>query len=125
MGSRDVWPGESPSKSKSKSSAKDAPQLDPMAEAILRLVAECGAGKSIGPEQAARTFAEARRRPSDPPDVWRRYLHAARQQALFLARSGRITILRKGKPVDPAAPVKGVIRLALPIAGHANDGGSA
>ena len=86
-----------------------------MAETILRLVAECGAGKSISPDQAAKAFAEARARPSDPPDAWRRYLNAARQQALFLARSGRITILRKGKPVDPGEPVKGVIRLAAPV----------
>ena len=88
-----------------------------MADLILRLVGECEPGKSIGPEQAAKAFAEARRRPSDPADSWRRYLHAARQQALFLGRAGRIAILRKGKPVDPAAPVKGVIRLALPIPG--------
>ncbi len=37
---------------------------------------------------------------------------AVRQQALHLARQGRIVILRKGRPVDPHAPVKGVIRLA-------------
>ena len=36
-----------------------------------------------------------------------------RQQALNLARQGRILILRKGRPVDPHAPVKGVVRLAL------------
>jgi len=83
-----------------------------MAETILRLVAERGPGKSICPSEAARAFAEARRRPADPPDSWRRYMNAARQQARFLARAGRITILRKGKPVDPTAPVKGVIRLA-------------
>ena len=86
-----------------------------MAETILRLVAECGAGKSISPDQAAKAFADDRARPSDPPDAWRRYLNAARQQALFLARSGRITILRKSKPVDPSEPIKGVIRLAVPV----------
>ena len=85
-----------------------------MAETILRLVAERGPGKSICPSEAARAFANDRARPSDPPDAWRRYLNAARQQSLFLARSGRIAILRKGKPVDPTGPVKGVIRLALP-----------
>jgi hypothetical protein len=37
-----------------------------------------------------------------------------RQQALHLARQGRIAILRKGRPVDPNKPVKGVIRLARP-----------
>ena len=66
---------------------------------------------------SAKAFADAKRRPSDPVDSWRRYLHAARQQALFLGRSGRIAILRKGKPVDPTAPVKGVIRLSAPAAG--------
>jgi hypothetical protein len=34
-----------------------------------------------------------------------------RQQALHLARKDRIAILRKGKPVDPHAPFKGVVRL--------------
>ncbi|NNG04741.1 MAG: DUF3253 domain-containing protein [Inquilinus sp.] len=88
--------------------------LDPLAETILRLLAERGAAKSITPEDAARAYAESRAKRGDPPDLWRRYLHAARQQALHLARAGRIAILRKGKPVDPTAPVKGVIRLAVP-----------
>ena len=87
---------------------------DPVAETILALLRQGGAGRSISPEDAARAFAAGRARPSDPPDLWRRYLPAVRQQALHLARRGRIRILRKGKAVDPRAPVKGVIRLALP-----------
>ncbi len=87
---------------------------DPVAQAILDLLAALEPGKSITPEDAARAFAAGRARESDPPDLWRRYLNAARQQALHLARQGRIAILRKGKPVDPAEPVKGVIRLSLP-----------
>ena len=94
---------------------------DPVAEAILALLAEPGAAKSISPEDAARAFAAGRAKPTSPPDLWRRYLPAVRQQALNLARRGRIDILRKGKPVDPHAPVKGVIRLALPA--RANSGG--
>ena len=97
-----------------KSMAAGSGPDDPVAETILVLLAEAGAGKSIAPEEAARAFAEARARPSDPPDLWRRYLAAVRQQALHLARRGRIRILRKGKAVDPHRPVKGVIRLALP-----------
>jgi hypothetical protein len=102
----------------------DAPADDPVAEVILGLLAGLPAGKSISPEDAARAFAEARRRPSDPPDLWRRYLPSVRQQALHLARRGRIAILRKGKPVDPNAPVKGVIRLAAsgPPAEQADSG---
>ncbi len=87
---------------------------DPVAEAILGLLASSDTGRSITPEDAARAFAAGRAKPSSPPDLWRRYLPAVRQQALHLARQGRIHILRKGKPVDPHAPVKGAIRLALP-----------
>jgi len=87
---------------------------DPLARAILDLLAVRGPGKSISPMEAAQAYAAGRARPGDPPDLWRRYLHAVRQQALYLARQGRIDILRKGKPVDPHAPIKGVIRLALP-----------
>ncbi len=91
-------------------------KLDPVARAILSSLAALEPGKSLDPQDIARRFAEGRRRPSDPPDLWRRYLPAVRQQALFLARNQRVTILRKGKPValeDGALPpIKGVIRLA-------------
>ena len=85
---------------------------DPVARAILDLIATLPPGRSISPVEAARAFALERARPGDPPDAWRRYLPAVRQQALHLARRGRLTILRKGKPVDPHAPFKGVVRLA-------------
>ncbi len=85
---------------------------DPAAEAILTLIAAQPAGKSVTPEAVARAIAAERAKPSDPPDAWRRYLNPVKQQALNLARRGRIAILRKGKPVDPRVPVKGVIRLA-------------
>ncbi|MGF1611856.1 MAG: DUF3253 domain-containing protein [Kiloniellales bacterium] len=87
---------------------------DPVAQAILALLAERGPGKSIGPSEAAQAFAVPRAKPGDPPDLWRRHLNAVKQQALHLARQGRLVILRKGKPADPNAPIKGVIRLALP-----------
>jgi hypothetical protein len=87
---------------------------DPVAQAILDLLNALPPGRSIAPTQAARAVAAARARPKDPPDAWRRYLPAVRQQALHLARHGRLAILRKGHPVDPNAPFKGVVRLALP-----------
>ena len=93
-----------------------AEKLDPIAQAILELLRERGPGKSIDPIDAARAYAAQRAKPEDSPELWRRYLPAARQQALHLARAGRILILRKGKPVDAHKPVKGVIRLALPDA---------
>ena len=91
-----------------------ADQDDPLATAILALLAERPAGGSVTPEEVARAFAASRARPRDPPDLWRRYLQATRAQALHLARHGRLVILRKGKADDPSHRVKGVIRLALP-----------
>ncbi len=85
---------------------------DPVARAILELLETVPPGRSISPVAAARAFALTRARRGDPPDAWRRYLPAVRQQALHLARARRIAILRKGKPVDPHAPFKGVVRLA-------------
>ena len=96
------------------SSPTPAVPEDPLATAILELLSARGPGQSICPSDAARAYASGRAGPKDAPDLWRRYLLAVRQQALHLARQGRIRILRRGKPVDPNAPVKGVIRLALP-----------
>jgi hypothetical protein len=87
---------------------------DAVAQAILTQLQEAGSGASLSPDDVARAFAESRRRKSDPPDLWRRYLKAVRQQALHLARAGRIVILRHGEPQDPRTPIKGLIRLALP-----------
>jgi hypothetical protein len=89
----------------------EPPADDPVARAILELLETVPPGRSISPVAAARAFALSRARPGDPPDAWRRYLPAVRQQALHLARARRIAILRKGKPVDPHAPFKGVVRL--------------
>ncbi len=96
---------------------------DPVAGLILQMVAACATAKSVCPTEVARAFAEQRRTPKDPPDLWRRYMPGVRQQAKNLARQGRITILRKGKPVDPNVPVKGVIRLAPPQQGNTDPSG--
>ncbi|MBB3066369.1 MULTISPECIES: DUF3253 domain-containing protein [Limibacillus] len=89
-------------------------QDDPVACTILSLLEAAAPGDSITPGDVARAFAEPRRRPKDRPDLWRRYLPAVGQQALHLAREGRIVILRKGKPANPNKPIKGLIRLTLP-----------
>ena len=89
-------------------------RLDPVARQILDLLAARESGKTISPSDAARAFFEARRKPGDPPEGWRSYLHAAKQQALHLARERRIEILRRGETQDPHKPIKGVIRLRLP-----------
>jgi hypothetical protein len=86
---------------------------DPVALEILAALAEAGGG-SLAPADIARRLADARRRPTDPADLWRRYLQAVNEQARSLARQGRIVITRRGQPQDPTRPIKGVIRLRLP-----------
>ena len=73
-------------------------------EAILALVTQRGMDKSICPSEAARLVGGA---------GWHAELTLIRRVAIQLAASGRIQILRKGKPVADAAEVKGVIRLRL------------
>jgi len=87
---------------------------DPVAAKILELVAAAGLGQAIRPTDVAHAIAAERRKPSDPPDLWHRYLQAVNEQARALARRGEIEILRKGRVADPTKPIKGVIRLTLP-----------
>lgn len=73
----------------------------PVIEAqILALTEARGPDKSICPSEVARALE---------PE-WQRLMTPVRQAAARLALAGRIEILRKGKPVDPA-DFKGVIRL--------------
>ena len=76
----------------------------PIETAIYALLAESGATRSISPEAVARAAAG---------ENWRRVLAQVRAEAVGLARQGRLTILRHGKPVDPGE-FKGVYRLRLP-----------
>jgi hypothetical protein len=74
---------------------------DPIEAAILELVEKRGPGKSICPSEAARAVY---------PADWRGRMRQVRSAAVHLARHGDITILRKGKPVDPD-DFRGVYRL--------------
>ena len=86
--------------------------IDPIEAAILKLVSEAPEGRSISPADVAKAI--------DPERFNRKFGHV-RQAAIRLAVEGKVSILRKGKPVDPHRPVKGVIRLAL-LSGAAADG---
>ncbi|MYG51745.1 MAG: DUF3253 domain-containing protein [Rhodospirillaceae bacterium] len=90
----------------------DRPKKRTVRDIILDLAAAAGEG-SIGPGDAAKVFAEERRRPGAPVQSAHRWSRIVREEAIGLARAGRVQILRKGKPVDPHAPVKGVIRIRL------------
>ena len=88
------------------------PKKRTVRDIILELAAAAGEG-SIGPGDVAKIFAEERRKPGDPPVSAHRWSRIVREEAIGLARAGRVQVLRKGKPVDPHAPVKGVIRIRL------------
>jgi hypothetical protein len=85
---------------------------------ILALLAERGAGRSIGPMDVARSLA------GDHPDGWGPLMQPIRRVAVRLMKAGRIVILRKGRLVDPD-DFRGVYRLALPGEAASGPGNSA
>jgi hypothetical protein len=76
-------------------------------ETILALTAALAPGKSVSPEDVAKTA---------DPENWRRRLGQVRGIAVGLARQGKLVILRHNKPADPET-FKGVYRLRLPAEG--------
>jgi hypothetical protein len=83
---------------------------DPVVDYILQAVAD---GGEISPNKVAQALAADRASETAPKDIWRKYLLAVRQQAIHLARSGRLEIVRKGQAVDPN-DFKGLYKLRLP-----------
>jgi hypothetical protein len=75
--------------------------------AILRLLAERGAGKTICPSEAARTVAGSDERPA-----WEPLMEPARSAARRLVAEGRLFITQGGEVVDPST-ARGAIRLRL------------
>ena len=96
--------------------APEAPKtpapLDPVAVVLLDHLATLPQDKSSAPDDVARAYAEIRRKPSDGRDLYKRYQRAVKEQAIHLARAGRIEILRRGEPVNPD-DFKGVWRMRL------------
>jgi hypothetical protein len=84
-----------------------SPSPDDIEAVILRLARERGVDKSICPSEAARELGGTH------PDGWGPLMIPVRRVAVRLAQEGRLVVLRKGKPVDPA-DFKGVYRLSLP-----------
>lgn len=88
---------------------------DPIRQFILAMLRD---GSSRTPQELARAFQSERVKPSDGPNAWRRYLLAAKQQTLSLARAEKLIFVRKGEPLHPD-DVKGVYRVRLPLPGEA------
>lgn len=82
---------------------------DPIAGVILDMLAD---GKSLTFNDIAQGIFAAKRKQNDRPDGWRRYLTAVKQQAVHLARQGRVEIVRKGEVADPE-DFKGIVRVRL------------
>jgi hypothetical protein len=74
-----------------------------VAETILSLAAGSGPAGSINPNDVAKALAGA---------DWQALTGRVRRAAVRLAEEGRLVILRKGKPADPA-DFKGVYRLRI------------
>jgi hypothetical protein len=84
-------------------------------DAILAAIDARDDGKTICPTDAAKVL---------DPENWRARLHQIRAAGVHLARTGVISIYRKGKPVSPDG-FKGVYRLGRPPAGSAQSSGPA
>src|SRR4051812_46671279 len=86
-----------------------APKLG-IEELIVSLCAERGVGRSISPMLVAKTFAEGRKGEGAQPSHWARDVRSA---AIGLARTGKVSVFRKGKAVegDDLKALKGVYRL--------------
>lgn len=74
---------------------------------MLALAGGRGPGKTLCPSDVARALA------GSDTAAWGPLMTPIRRVAVRLAQEGRLVILRKGKPVDPA-DFRGVYRLALP-----------
>lgn len=88
-----------------------ARQEDPVIRYIMDAVER---GSPVAPRDIAIEIADDRAQEMSPKDAWRKYLLAVKQQAKHLARTGRISILRHGVPIDPDK-MKGLVKLSLPI----------
>ena len=64
-------------------------------EAILDLLSQRDADKTICPSEAARALA------GKDPDAWSRLMPLVRRTAVKMMKEGRIEIRRKGRAVDP------------------------
>ena len=82
--------------------------------AMLALVAERGPGKTCCPSEIARALG------GPHPDGWGPLMQPVRRVAVRLMHEGRVTILRKGRPVDPD-DFRGIYRLGPPVGPDAEE----
>lgn len=83
----------------------ETPHKNTVRDAILSLIADADAGRTVSPEDVARAVSATK---------WNKILVEVRAEAVRLAKAGEIAIYRKGKPVPDPEDFKGVYRLGLP-----------
>jgi len=94
---------------------QDTENIDPEEDPVIGyIISAVERGAPVSPRDIAIEIADDRAKENSPKDAWRKYLLAVKQQAKHLARTGRISILRRGKPIDPDK-MKGLIKLSLPV----------
>ena len=79
-----------------------------LATALLNHANALGVGKSFNPTEVAVALS------GKDEKEWRKLMGPIRDEAIRLARSGELTIFRKGKPADPDN-FKGVYKIGLPL----------
>lgn len=83
----------------------ETPHTNTVRDAILSLIADADAGRTVSPEDVARAVSATK---------WNKILVEVRAEAVRLAKAGEIAIYRKGKPVPDPEDFKGVYRLGPP-----------
>ena len=78
---------------------------DPIANEILRLCRQRGAGRTVCPSEVARALDHDEK-------GWRAMMPAVRVAAADLAQRGAVLVLQRGRPVDPGS-ARGPIRIGL------------
>lgn len=89
------------------SAPADAPGTSGLRAELSRQIGALAPGKSLCPSDIARALGGSH------PDQWSRLMPGVRREAIEMAKSGLLVILRKGKVADPD-DFRGVYRLGQP-----------
>lgn len=85
---------------------------DPLVGFILDMVED---GSRVLPQDVAKAYFAAHRRPKDPEDGWRRYMNPVKQQMAHMARQGLVELVRKRDQVVDPTDFRGVVRIRKPL----------
>lgn len=78
-----------------------------IARRLVEMARERGLEKSVCPSEVARDLG------GSDEKVWRLLMPAIRREAVRLAEGGRLTLLRKGRPIEDIHMFKGIYRIRI------------